>query len=80
MHLRDLKAAWNGKSWHLELSSVKSMPDGALRPVYRCRHCDSMWSTEWEKILPYCGLDKEMLRRLERYAASTVAIADVETR
>ena len=64
----EARAHWNGKKHALELAHVKSMPDGTLRPVYRCRFCGSMWSDDWEAILPYCGLDKEMLRRLEAYA------------
>lgn len=68
-----VKAFWNGKSHALELSSVKSMPGGITRPVYHCRWCGSMWSCEWEEILPYCGLDAEMLRRLEGYAALNMA-------
>jgi len=67
-----IKPHWNGKSWHMELCSVKSMLGGSLWPVYHCRFCRSMWSTEWEEILPYCAADKEMLRRLEAYASLSV--------
>lgn len=62
------RAHWNGKSHAIELCFVKSMPGGSLRPVYRCRFCESMWSCDWDEILPYCGLDAEMLRRLTEYA------------
>jgi hypothetical protein len=50
------------------LIHVKHVGGGVLRPVYHCRHCGSMWSTDWEDVLPFCGLDKELLRRLEVYA------------
>jgi len=68
-----MKAFWNGKCHALELRHVKSMPDGSLRPVYACRFCDSIWSADWEDILPYCGLDREMQARLEMYASLGVS-------
>jgi len=61
-------AHWNGKSHSFELVHVKHVGGGVLRPVYHCRHCGSMWSTDWADVLPFCGLDKELLRRLEVYA------------
>ena len=64
----DMRAFWNGKSWHLELCAVKTLPDGHLRPVYHCRFCHGLWSTEWDDILPYCG-NGEMRKRLESYAS-----------
>jgi len=65
-------AFWNGKGHALELAHVKAMSDRTLRPVYHCRFCESMWSCNWEDILPFCGLDKELLRRLERYAGTRI--------
>jgi hypothetical protein len=65
----DAKAFWNGKGWHFELSSVKHL-GGVLKPVFHCRWCQSMWSCDWEDVLPFCGLDAEMLKRLEAYAAA----------
>lgn len=63
----DVRAHWNGKGHAFELIHVKSTRDG-LRPVYWCRFCECMWSADWAEILPYCGLDAEMLRRLKQYA------------
>ena len=72
--VKPMNAHWNGKSWSLELLHVKSMPDGTLAPIAGCRHCGSMWRFEWDEILPECGLDAEMLRRLEAY--SRVGVKD----
>ena len=66
----DVKAHWNGKSHSFELIHVKHVGGGVLRPVYHCRHCGAMWSMDWAEILPFCGLNAEMLRRLEDYAAT----------
>ena len=72
----EVKAFWNGKCHHFELYMVKHVGNGVLRPVYHCRWCGSMWSTDWESILPFCGLDAEMERRLHAYAeGSTVHVA-----
>lgn len=66
-------AHWNGKSHSLELCFVKHVGGGVLRPTYHCRHCGDMWSTDWESILPFCGLDSEMARRLNDYASESNA-------
>lgn len=66
-------AFWNGKSNHIELSSVKNMPDGTLRPVIRCRYCGESWRSEWEYVLPHL-YDRELKERLEVYAAKAVSL------
>lgn len=66
---------WNGKGHHFELYMVKHLGGGVLRPVYHCRWCQSMWSTEWDSVLPFCGFDDVMRQRLEAYAAESKAAA-----
>ena len=62
----DIKTFWNGKSWFLELSSVKLHTDGKLWPVVRCRHCGKLWRYEWTDVMPFVS-DAEMKKRLEAY-------------
>lgn len=58
------KAFWNGKSWSIELKSIKNTNDG-LRPITECRHCRQIWSHDWDEILPF--VHGEMKERLEAY-------------
>jgi len=62
----DVQAHWNGKSWFLELSSLKNRADGRVVPVVHCRFCREAWSFEWADVMPY--LNGEMAKRLAVYA------------
>lgn len=63
---------WNGKSHSIELCQVKTMPDGSVAPIIRCRHCGSKWRSTWEEIIPYIH-DDELLRRLLVHANLEIA-------
>lgn len=58
---------WNGRGYALELTSIKNLNDGKVKPVVSCRFCGTMWSFNWPDILPYIP-DEELKRRLEKYA------------
>jgi hypothetical protein len=62
---KPMQAFWNGKSWSLELTSIKNTTDG-VKPVVSCRHCNSAWRFEWAEIMPY--LHGKMKQRLSVYA------------
>jgi len=62
----EIKFYWNGKdTFCLELTSVKYTKEG-LKPVFRCRHCDRMWSCWWYEILDFVP-DEELRSRLIAY-------------
>ena len=61
----DVKVFWNGKSWALELSSLKNTEDG-IKPVIRCRFCKHAWRADWAEIFPY--VNGELRARLREYA------------
>jgi hypothetical protein len=63
------KCFWNGKSWSLELRSLRT-DKGQVFPIVECRHCGQAWRYEWDKILPY--VQGEMRHRLEKYAVRTI--------
>lgn len=58
------RIGWNGKSPHLELTSVKNNED-EIRFVVRCRFCEDMWSFTWADIKEF--VHGEMKERLESY-------------
>lgn len=60
----DCGTGWNGKSWFFELKAIKAV-DGGTRPVYGCRHCRRMWSTDWDSVIDYTNVLKDRLT--ERY-------------
>jgi len=63
----EVKFGWNGQDpFCLELSSVKFTKERSLRPVFRCRHCNQMWSCEWDEILDFVP-DEELRSRLIAY-------------
>jgi len=62
---------WNGRTWHLELASIKNLPDGTFRPVVHCRFCGQMWSFDWSDVKDYIA--PEMWSRLEQYAENPAA-------
>jgi hypothetical protein len=62
-----VRAFWNGKGHSMELMHLRTMPDGSALPVVGCRHCGSVWRTDWAEVLPYVG-DPIMRKRLECYA------------
>lgn len=64
---------WNGKSHSMELSSIKTLEDGSVVPVVKCRHCGEAWRTTWDEVLPFIG-DEEMKARLAIYATVTEEI------
>lgn len=64
---QDVKPFWNGKGYSLELAHVKSLNDGTLRPIARCRWCGHMWRYTWDEILRYVP-DLILRNRLEEYA------------
>lgn len=63
----EIKFGWNCKDpFCLELTSVKYTKEG-LKPVFRCRHCDRMWSCAWDEILDFVP-DEALKRRLIDYS------------
>jgi hypothetical protein len=60
----DIQPHWNGKSWFFELKAIKAV-EGGTRPVYGCRHCRRMWSTNWDSVIDYTNVLKDRLT--ERY-------------
>lgn len=56
----EFRAGWNGKSHSFELKAIKAVA-GGTRPVYGCRHCRRMWSTDWESIIDYTNVMKDRL-------------------
>lgn len=62
----EVTAHWNGKSHSIELYMVKKTAEGVL-PIVRCRHCDSMWRTDWDEVLPFVA-DEVLRERLSKYA------------
>lgn len=60
----DIQPHWNGRSWFFELKAIKAV-DGGTRPVYGCRHCWRMWSTDWDSVIDYTNVLKDRLT--ERY-------------
>ncbi len=57
---------WNGKGHSFELVHIKNSDKG-IRAVYKCRHCNQLWSTdEWDEVLDYI-LDDELRQRLRAY-------------
>lgn len=64
--LPDMKGVfWSGKSWFIELRFIKRT-SGKLKPVIWCRHCERMWSCDWENIIDYCR--GEFKRRMVAYS------------
>ena len=57
---------WNGKSWFLELTSIKNTKEGKIRFVVSCIHCRHMWSYTWDEIQEWIPAG-EMRSRLEMY-------------
>jgi hypothetical protein len=62
---KEVKFHWNGKSHSLELVMVKNTETG-VRPVIRCKHCNTQWISTWDEIMEYV-LDKKLRERLEIY-------------
>jgi hypothetical protein len=62
--LGDAKAFWNGKSHAYELAFIKNTVNGII-PIVKCRHCNKMWSFDWEDIKDY--IPEPMLSRLTQY-------------
>lgn len=62
----DVGFHWNGKDQRFfEIVYVKYTKEG-LRPVFRCRHCNKIWSCDWEDILDFVP-DDELRSRLIAY-------------
>ncbi len=62
----DARFHWNGKGHSFELAHIKNSDTG-IRAVYKCRHCNGLWSTdEWDDMLDYI-LDDELKKRLRAY-------------
>lgn len=58
------KSFWNGHHpINFELAFIKRIGDGPTRPVYRCKWCSHMWSTEWVELIKYIP-DPELRERL----------------
>lgn len=62
---KDVRTAWNGKSWSFELVGVKPTADGRIWPIVHCRHCRSAWRYEWAEIWEYIPYDMQV--RLRSY-------------
>lgn len=68
----NVKVHWNGKSHSLELIAVKVLKDGQLAPIIWCRHCKSMWRSDWDDVMPFI-CDPIMKQRLSLYANAEVS-------
>lgn len=67
----DVKFCWNGKDpYHLELCYVKNTQSRGVIPVFRCRHCEKMWSCEWSEIIDFIP-DDELKNRLSVHCSSS---------
>lgn len=74
-----IKAFWNGKSWSLELRSLRAMPDGSVLPVVECRHCGHLWRYSWGEIWDFVPYEMRVRLRDHMEHAVKIALATVET-
>jgi hypothetical protein len=65
----DVRVAWNGRSWFLELYQLRPvLEDGQLRvyPVIHCRFCGHLWRYQWADVMEW--IPEPMRSRLAVYA------------
>jgi hypothetical protein len=69
----ELQTHWNGKDPYVwELIRVKNHPGAGLLPLISCRHCGSLFRSDWASVLPHVA-DQTLRDRLTAYAVEPLS-------